>query len=127
MAEKNHLTKTHIIYITPLGLSKEIISYYQKLLELGSEERLHHRLTFISPDFSACSPVSLALTQQLYYSPRALKKIKSIIKDNYAFVVPSFPSNDYIHLCTLLNVPLYSSFPQQLQFIESKSGCKSIQ
>lgn len=126
VAEKS-LTKTHIIYITPLGLSKEIISYYKKLLELGSEESLHHRLSFISPELSDCSPLNLALTQQLYYSSRALKKIRSIIGGSYAFIVPSFPSNDYIHLCTELSLPLYSSFPQQLQFIQSKSGCKSIQ
>jgi hypothetical protein len=77
VAQKTHLTSTHVIYITPLGLSKEIISYYQKLLELGSEESLHHRLSFISPEFNGTSPLNLALTQQLYYSPRALKKIRT--------------------------------------------------
>jgi hypothetical protein len=100
VAQKNHLQTTHVIYITPLGLSKEIISYYKKLLELSSEENFHHRLTFISPDPGETFPMNLALTQQLYYSPNALKKIKKIVGSNYAFIVPSHPSNDYIHLCT---------------------------
>jgi hypothetical protein len=69
----------------------------------------------------------MSLTQQLYYSSKTLKKIKKIIHGSYAYIVPSTPSNDYIHICNELNVPLYGSDPQKLLYIETKSGCKSIQ
>ena len=41
--------------------------------------------------------------------------------------MPSTPSNDYIHLCCELNIPLYSSHPQKLAYLSTKSGCKHFQ
>jgi IQ domain-containing protein H len=63
----------------------------------------------------------------LYYSSKTLRKIKSIVKDHYAYIVPSTPSNDYIHLCNELNVPLYGSAPQKLAYLSTKAGCKHFQ
>jgi hypothetical protein len=62
----------------------------------------------------------------LYYCPSVLKKIKSIIANNYAYIVPSTPSNDYIHICHYLDLPLYSSPPQVLLALQTKSGCKTL-
>lgn len=56
-----------------------------------------------------------------------MKKIKKLIHGTYAYIVPSTPSNDFVHLCNELNVPLYASDPQKLLYLQSKSGCKSIQ
>ncbi len=72
-------------------------------------------------------PVSLSLTQLLYYSTKTLNKIKKIVKNNYSYIVPSTPSNDYIHICHYLAVPLYGSNPQKLNYLSTKAGCKSFQ
>jgi len=66
-------------------------------------------------------------TQHLYYCPKTLRKIKKIISNHYAYIVPSTPSNDYILLCNELNVPLYGSNPQKLAYLSTKSGCKQFQ
>jgi hypothetical protein len=69
----------------------------------------------------------MALTQQLYYSSRTLRKIRRLIQGSYAYIVPSTPSNDYVHLCTELNVPLYGGDPQKLLYLQSRAGCKGLQ
>lgn len=69
----------------------------------------------------------MSLSQQLYYSTKTLRKIRKIIQGHYAYIVPSTPSNDFIHICNELSLPLYGSDPQQLLYLQSKSGCKSIQ
>ena len=79
-------------------MTKDIIKYYQKLLELTSQEQLQHKLIILTPNYDSHLPVNLSLTQLLYYSSKTLKKIKSIVKNNYAYIVPSSPTNDYIHL-----------------------------
>ena len=115
-----------IIYISPSNLSKEIVKYYKKLLELAADEELEHKLIILTPEYSQRLPVNLTLTQLLYYSSKTLKKIKSIVKNNYAYIVPSTPSNDYIHICNELNIPLYSNSPYKLAYLSTKSGCKTF-
>ena len=72
-------------------------------------------------------PCSLSLAQHLYYSPQALNKIKKTIGNAYAYIVPSAPANDYIHLCDYLNVPLYGGAPQKAAYLETRGGCKAFQ
>jgi hypothetical protein len=62
----------------------------------------------------------------LYYCPSALKKIKNIVGNNYAYIVPSTPSIDYVHICNYLEIPIYSATPQTLLSLQSVSGSKSI-
>ena len=72
-------------------------------------------------------PLNLSLSQLLYYSPKTLDKIKRIVGNSYSYIVPSSPSNDYVHLCDYLNIPLYGGNPQKLAYLSTKSGCKNFQ
>lgn len=80
----------------------------------------------ITPEHNSKLPINLSLTQHLLYSSKTLNKIKKLISNNYAYIVPSTPSNDYILLCNELNVPLYGSNPQKLRYLSTKSGCKNL-
>jgi len=40
--------------------------------------------------------------------------------------VPSSPSPDYIQLCHALDIPLYSTNPQSLSYLQTNSGCKDF-
>jgi len=62
----------------------------------------------------------------LYYQAKLLKKVKSIIGNEYAYIVPSAPSMDYISVCHQLNLPMYSSNPQTLLWLQSNSGNKTL-
>lgn len=45
------------------------------------------------------------------YSPKVIKRIKKIIKNKEAYIVPGFISNDDIKLSDMLNVPILSGEP----------------
>ena len=45
------------------------------------------------------------------YSPKIIKRIKKIIKNKEAYIVPGFISNDDIKLSAILNAPLMSGEP----------------
>ncbi len=116
-----------MIYVSPVNLPKELLGYYRKLLELGAEEPIDHRLTILTPDYDCTLPVNMPLTQQLYYSSRTLRKLRRLVHGTYTYIVPSTPSNDYIHLCTELKVPLYAGDPQKLLYLQTRAGCKGLQ
>lgn len=126
-ALNNHLYEVHTIYVSPVTLPKQILNYYFKLFQLGSEKSIQQHLTIVSPQASSLLPSSLSLAQHLYYSPQTLNRIRKLIGNSFAYIVPASPSNDYIHICNYLNVPLYSGFPQKLAYLQTRGGCKSFQ
>lgn len=80
----------------------------------------------MSPNIYSSISDKLPLTRILYYESKVLKKIKSIVQQDYAYIVPSFPSIDYVHICSFLGLPLYSNEPQKLLHLQSKSGTKYL-
>lgn len=68
----------------------------------------------------------LPLSRIVYYCPSVLKKIKSIVRDQYAYIVPATPSVDFIPLCNFLDLPLYSGNPQPLLYLQTSSGSKDF-
>ena len=55
-------------------------------------------------------PSHFSLSQILLYSPRIMKRIKRLIKNKNAYIVPGIPSNDDIKLSNMLNVLFNNNF-----------------
>jgi hypothetical protein len=62
----------------------------------------------------------------LLYSPKSLKKIKSLVKGKQAYIVPGIVSQDDIKLSIALGVPIMSGESQKSALYSSKSGCRRI-
>ena len=62
----------------------------------------------------------------ILYSPRIVKRIKTLINNKISYIVPGFPSNDDIKISSLLQIPLLSGDPQNNFFHSTKSGAKKI-
>jgi IQ domain-containing protein H len=56
------------------------------------------------------------------YSPKIIKRIKKIIKNKEAYIVPGYVSTDDIKLSDLLKVPIMSGEPQKSKILSTKSG-----
>lgn len=69
-----------VIYVCPYELSTEIVNYYYKILELGEISNFRTRLHFISPEGTNNFPSHYSISTLLLYSPKALKRIKYLIK-----------------------------------------------
>lgn len=65
-----------IIFISPLEPNDEVIQYFNKVLEVTGVEGAAQRLHIIYPENSNKFPYSCSLGKLLYYSPKALQKIK---------------------------------------------------
>lgn len=69
-----------VVYISPYELSSEIMNYYYKILELGDIIDYRNRLYFISPEKANDFPSHYSTSRLLLYSPKALKRIKNLVK-----------------------------------------------
>ena len=56
------------------------MGYYMKILEIGSIDASSNRVQFIVPENIDRFPNHFSLTQLLLYSPKMLKRLKSMIK-----------------------------------------------
>ncbi|CAD8179992.1 unnamed protein product [Paramecium octaurelia] len=116
----------HIIYVAPYDLPSELIDYFYKILNLGDISDCKNRLHFVWPENYNIFNNHMGLSQLLYYSPRALKRIKSLIRGQASYIVPGVCSNDDIKISDILNVPIFSGIPQLHQYYSTKSGCKVL-
>lgn len=69
---------------------------------------------------------SMSLTQTLLYSPKALKRIKNLIRDKQAYIIPGTSNNEDIRLSITLGIPILCGEPSQVGLYSTKSGAKRI-
>ena len=69
------------------------------------------RLNFVWPEGHSSFPPHFTLSRLLLYSPKTLSRIRKLIKNKLAFLIPGFPSNDDIVLANALKVPIYAGDP----------------
>ena len=118
--------RVEVIYIAPFPLSDEILHYYYKILSLGGVQDAEKRLRVVTPENYLKFPEHFSLSTHLLYSPRAMRKIRTLIRGKDAYVVPSLVGVDDIKLCVALNVPLMGSLPDIANTYSTKSGAKRI-
>lgn len=87
------------------------MNYFYKILELAEIPNYRERLHFVWPENHLNFPSHFSTSRLLMYSPKCLKRIKSIIKNRVSYIVPGYPSNDDIKLSHALGIPLMSGEP----------------
>lgn len=101
-----------MIYVTPFALTSEVYDYYKKILELGEIEFPEKRFFVIVPENYVKFHEHMSLTQTLLYSPKALNKIRSIIEDRQAYIVPGMYNKwDEVNLSINLGIPIMCGDP----------------
>lgn len=94
-------------------MTPDVIGYYMKILEIGDFDEVHNRVQFLVPENYERFPGHFNLTQILLYSPKVIKRIKSMIKGKQAYIVPGQVSTDDIKLSIRLAIPILSGEPQK--------------
>lgn len=118
--------KVDVIYISPFTLTNEVYEYYKKILELGELEKPENRFHIVVPENYVKFKETMSLTQTLLYSPKAIKRIKSLIQERQAYIVPGISTKQDIKLSITLGIPIMCGDPSKISMYSTKSGAKRI-
>lgn len=125
-----------VIYVSALQVTEETLQYYSKLFGLRSavnsgnsedSSDFSQRYKIVVPEALNSFPThKMALSTLLKYSPKALNRIKNLIKGRDAYIVPGVLHHDDLHIAEVLNVPILASEPEISYLYSTKSGSKRI-
>ncbi|CAF1300643.1 unnamed protein product [Adineta ricciae] len=129
-----------VIYVSPVDVTKEILQYYDKLINLramveqGSEQPIFSTSNNVNERFKIIVPEALhsfpkhnmCLATLLKYSPKALKQIKNLIKDRPCYLVSGVSHIDDLYIAEYLDIPIYGCEPEASYLYSTKSGSKRI-
>ena len=115
-----------ILYILPFEINDEILTYYISLLENIGIKNIEDRLHFLVPEASEFFPSNYCLAKLIYFSPKLISEIKSIVKYKEAYIIPGEISNLEERLSCLLEKPIMMGNKSQIDLIFNKSGIKSL-
>ena len=104
----------NIIFISPFTFTNDVLGYYMKILQIGDIEEASARLHIIVPENAHKFPSHFSLTQWLMYSPKAMKRVKNLIRGKQAYLVPGRANTDDIKLSINLTVPILWGEPQKI-------------
>jgi IQ domain-containing protein H len=113
-----------VVYVSPLPLPDEIFEYMvRKLFERHgvSPRRLH----VLIPENADRFPGHFPLASLVLYSPRCIRRIRSLVKGKPAYIMPGPACNwQDRKLAELLRLPLLGPDPGVVQEYSAKSGIK---
>lgn len=117
----------HMIYVVPFSMNSYQLIYHEKFLALLGISVLPKRLTFITPEASERLPEHLSLSQQLWYSAKALIKIRHQIKrSKNAMVVASSLGWAEKRIAKYLDIPILGVDSTVADTLSSRSFLKSF-
>ncbi|CAF2899332.1 unnamed protein product [Rotaria sp. Silwood2] len=129
-----------IIYVSPMSINEEILQYYNKLMNLRSSIEQNteqgssstvlntsERFMIVVPEALHSFPMhNMCLATLLKYSPRALKRIKNLIKGRDAYIVTGVSHADDLYIAEYLDIPIFGCEPEVSYLYSTKSGSKRI-
>ena len=114
-----------MIYISPYEISDDILKYYFSILNTIGISNIENRFHLIVPEYAKYFPPHYSLSQLLYFSSKTQQKIKKIINERNAYIIPGMVSKLEEEIAFILECPILMGDFDQVDLIFNKSGAKS--
>ncbi|XP_037622885.1 IQ motif-containing protein H [Sebastes umbrosus] len=127
--------KVEVIYVCPRHLGDDILHYYTSLLKCDGAtveddtvtSSSVRRFIILTPEAVDYFPThNMCLSTLLKYSPRTLKRIRSLIQGKQAYIVGGVAHMDDLAVADELGVPILAPEPAVAQLYGTKSGGRRI-
>ena len=115
-----------IVYVTTTDIDEDVLRYYTSILNSIGIDNIDKRLHIIIPETTRSFPPHYSLSQLLYFSTQTQNKIKRIIYNKPAYIIPGTVSVVERELSVLLDVPILMGDLSQTETLFNKSGCKTV-
>lgn len=119
-------SQVDVIYISAVEVATDLVKLYSKVLEVGEVQRAESRFHIITPETGNRLPPHVSVTSALLYSPKALKRIRTLVRNRTAYIVPGVMSKDELEVSLLLNLPILGGDPFKSALYSTKSGSRRI-
>eukprot|EP00927_Polykrikos_kofoidii_P022056 TRINITY_DN20688_c1_g1_i1.p1 TRINITY_DN20688_c1_g1~~TRINITY_DN20688_c1_g1_i1.p1 ORF type:complete len:1126 (-),score=186.14 TRINITY_DN20688_c1_g1_i1:37-3306(-) len=118
-------SKRDVIFVAPKFLHEDILDYYAKIMQFRGIKNPPGRFQIVVPENAEMTPY-ISLTQALLCSPKALKRVRKLVKGRQSVIVPEVVTHAEVNLCSQLQLPLMGPGPRNMALLSSKSNAKKL-
>jgi hypothetical protein len=123
LADKN----VHLLYVVPFHLSAGEQTYYERFVSMLGINIEPKRLHFVVPELIHRLPQHMSLAQMLWFSARALQKIRLLIRRfDTSIIIPAALTWAEKRIAHYLDVPMLSPEPTIAESLTSRSMSKKL-
>jgi len=117
--------KRDIIFVAPKAIHEDVLDYYAKIMQFRGVQNPPGRFQVVVPENIGLKD-KLSLTQALLCSPKALKRIKRLVSNRMAMLIPEAVTHNEAKLSTTLRLPLIGPSARNMSLMASKSNSKKL-
>mmetsp|Transcript_93916 Transcript_93916/g.251355 ORF Transcript_93916/g.251355 Transcript_93916/m.251355 type:complete len:1102 (-) Transcript_93916:179-3484(-) len=117
--------KVDVVYIAPEFFHEELLDYYNKIMAFRGVRNPGGRFQVVVPENMGLHS-NFSLSSALLASPKALKRVKKLVRGRNAFLVPSLCGPAEEQLAGELEVPLFGPEIRNLPVLGTKSGTQKV-
>ncbi|CAE7374693.1 iqch [Symbiodinium natans] len=117
--------KRDIIFVAPKHIHEDVLDYYSKIMQFRGIQNPPGRFQVVVPENIDLKD-KMSLTQALLCSPKALKRIRKLVSNRMAMLIPEAVTHVEAKLSCALRLPLIGPSSRNMSLLASKSNAKKL-